>query len=378
MLKVSILAPVYNVENYIGECIESIINQKNFPQEDMEIIFVDDCSTDRSVEIIKQYAERHSNIHLYELKENSGAPGKPRNLALEKARGEFVLFIDPDDILAIDALETLFSYVTEDVDFVMSRLEGFYESAPDDTFLHSTYRHYSMQRHYINELVKNHQFLYQVKTSITTKLVKREFLIKHNINFIEGLRNGEDKIYDVKIYDNAVKFTSIPETTYYYRIREDEENKSLTQGESLESIDNDLTALKLVFEHTNNPSEIRDTCIKVNVVRSVVWKMKNDEFLEQTKNQQFIVFNQIREVIGSLDRRFSKYYLSYDSKLVDLILDGKLNIAHAYLKVAVEREEIFTNYRVYGPINRMIINSRTWKYTKFIRVLGNFLKGGHK
>lgn len=378
MLKVSILIPVYNVEKYIQECIESILNQRNFSQDEIEMIFVDDCSTDSSASIIENYSKKYSNIQLYKLPENTGAPGKPRNLALEKAQGEYVLFMDPDDVLADDALSKFFTYPTENVDFVMSRLEGFYESDPDNKFLHNTYRQYAMQKYYINEVIENYQFLYQVKTSITTKLVKRDFLIENNITFIEGLRNGEDKIYDIKIYDNAKTFTFIPETTYYYRIREDEENKSLTQGESMESIINDLKALELIYQNTTKRGFVRDNCIKINVLRSVIWKMKSYEFLELEITVQYELFEKIRQFIGDLDQRFSESYLNYDSKLIDLILNGKYDIVRSYLIVIIEREQIIKAYNVYGATNRMIIGSRTWKYTKLIRVLGNLLKGEKK
>ena len=98
---ISIITPVYNSEKYIERTIESVINQtyKNW-----EMILVDDCSTDNSESIVKKYSCNDQRIKYYRLKENSGA-GKARNLALEKAKGTYIAYLDSDDIWKKEKLE---------------------------------------------------------------------------------------------------------------------------------------------------------------------------------------------------------------------------------------------------------------------------------
>ena len=93
MPEVSIIIPVYNVEKYIRQALDSVVNQTF---KDIEIICVDDCTPDRSFEIVREYAAKDTRIKLLSLSENSGG-GTARNRALETASGRYVMFLDPDD-----------------------------------------------------------------------------------------------------------------------------------------------------------------------------------------------------------------------------------------------------------------------------------------
>ena len=99
---VSIIIPVYNVEKYIVECLESVVNQT---YENLEIILVNDGSTDNSKEICLEYAQRDQRIKLYS-KENGGL-SSARNYGLSKVTGNYVFFLDSDDYLVTDTIENL-------------------------------------------------------------------------------------------------------------------------------------------------------------------------------------------------------------------------------------------------------------------------------
>lgn len=99
--KVSIITPVYNCENYIKETIENVINQT---YTNWEMLLVDDCSTDKSEEIIKEYTNKDERVKYFKLKENSGA-AIARNFALEKTTGRFIAYLDADDLWKNDKLE---------------------------------------------------------------------------------------------------------------------------------------------------------------------------------------------------------------------------------------------------------------------------------
>ncbi len=103
-MKLSIIVPVYNVEHYLSQCLDSLVKQTI---DDFEIIIVDDGSTDNSGEIAQRYAENYKNLIRLFLKENGGQ-GSARNLGLKHACGEYVGFVDSDDWVDLDMYETMF------------------------------------------------------------------------------------------------------------------------------------------------------------------------------------------------------------------------------------------------------------------------------
>ena len=103
MIKISVIIPIYNGEEYLEQCIQSVFNQT---LKEIELICVDDGSVDNSVQIIQKYAEKDKRISLFQQK-NQG-PGPARNFALKHAKGKFVAFLDADDYyLDADALEKM-------------------------------------------------------------------------------------------------------------------------------------------------------------------------------------------------------------------------------------------------------------------------------
>lgn len=112
MPKVSIIVPVYNTEKYIGDCIQSILQQS---LKDIELILVNDCSTDHSIEILKQYKQNDNRITIIDLPENMGVGvGGARNKGIELSSGEFISFIDLDDVIKSDMLENLYAHAKKD------------------------------------------------------------------------------------------------------------------------------------------------------------------------------------------------------------------------------------------------------------------------
>lgn len=106
--KVTIITPLYNSESYITDTIDSVINQtyKNW-----EMIIVDDLSTDNSLNIVKEYVKKDSRIKLLESKYNFGGPAKPRNVGLDNAKGDYVAFLDADDVWLPSKLESQLTFL---------------------------------------------------------------------------------------------------------------------------------------------------------------------------------------------------------------------------------------------------------------------------
>ena len=118
MLMISVIVPVYNTEQYLPRCIESILSQ-SFT--DFELLLIDDGSTDGSGKICDAYAEKDNRIRVFH-KENGGV-SSARNMGLDEAKGEWVYFVDSDDELLHDGLQVLFDNTNKEVDVVLAGFE---------------------------------------------------------------------------------------------------------------------------------------------------------------------------------------------------------------------------------------------------------------
>ena len=111
---------MYNVEKYLEECIKSVIRQ-TIGFENIELIIVDDCSTDKSFEIAQRYSQKYENCIAIHLDQKSGSAGKPRNEGMKVAKGKYLMFSDPDDFFNLSAFEKMYNAIEEKkADFVIA------------------------------------------------------------------------------------------------------------------------------------------------------------------------------------------------------------------------------------------------------------------
>lgn len=119
MTKISIIVPVYNTGKSLKKCLDSIINQTI---QDFEIVIINDGSTDNSEEIINEYLENNNELITYISKENEGV-AKARNLGIEKAKSDYILFVDSDDFLDEKLIENIMPYVEKNIDIIKFKLQ---------------------------------------------------------------------------------------------------------------------------------------------------------------------------------------------------------------------------------------------------------------
>ncbi len=180
MAKVSIIVPTYNVEPYLVECMESITNQT---LSDIEIICINDGSTDGSLAILKSYAEKDSRIILVD-KENGGY-GIGMNIGLEKATGEYIGIVEPDDFVPVNMFGDLYKIASEnDLDFVKADFYRFERASNGDMFL--TYNHLDRKDMYYNQIFNPSEtpeavrFIMNTWSGIYKKSFLDEWGIRHN------------------------------------------------------------------------------------------------------------------------------------------------------------------------------------------------------
>lgn len=212
---ISVLVPVYNVENTLDRCLKSILNQtfKNF-----EIILVNDGSTDNSGNICDEYAQKYENISVIH-KENEGL-GPTRNAGIRAAKGEYIYHCDSDDWLKEDLLEKAYAAAREtDAEVVVFGYDIFTEKGeefiPFDSITaeNGVYVGKDNVQKFFAEQYFNSFFV----LSACNRVYKRSFLIDNEIYF-PPLRRCQDMAYSMLLFDNVEHLTVLKETFYCYVI----------------------------------------------------------------------------------------------------------------------------------------------------------------
>lgn len=212
-MKYSVIIPVYNVEKYIDRCLKSIISQN---YDDLEIIVIDNGSTDSSSSICDTYASEYSNISVYHI-ENHGV-GSARNFGLSKARGEFIYFVDSDDYLVGNLFADFDDKLASDLDLVVF---SYYNSFEEDlTEKHRTLKLLPYNGNYNQGgfiKIFEELFLSDMLYTVWNKIYRREFLLENNL-FFEQYELGEDVRFNLEVYRKINKIYLSQDFYYVYVI----------------------------------------------------------------------------------------------------------------------------------------------------------------
>ena len=213
-IKISVIVPVFNVEEYLSYSLDSILNQT---LRDIEIICIDDGSTDNSLNILEDYAKKDERIKIIS-KENEGQ-GIARNVGLDNACGEFIAFVDSDDFIKKDMLEKLYNKVIDNnVDLVMCKVSSYDNEThviDDDLWYYSLKCFNGFKKEVFNNL-DTKEFTHLISVTPYNKLYKRSLIEKNNIRFPEKYI-FEDEVFFYHVYLKAERISLINENLYYYR-----------------------------------------------------------------------------------------------------------------------------------------------------------------
>lgn len=207
--QVSVIIPVYNVEKYIGRCLDSIVKQT---YENLQIIVVNDGSRDNAVEIIHKYIQKDNRIELFN-KENGGL-SDARNYGLKYARGEYVCFIDSDDWVTYDYIETLIKQFSTEIDITCAGFDLAFENNVFNSFK------YRMK----NKILSSDSALVELCIGkwMTNHVFNKMFRLSlfKNIEFDVG-RTFEDIYIMHKLFAKARKISCSSQIIYHYFMRND-------------------------------------------------------------------------------------------------------------------------------------------------------------
>lgn len=218
-IEVSVIIPLFNSSEWIRECFDSVIAQMNDVA--LEILIIDDESSDNSIDIVQTYCDRYQNIKLY--MQSHGRQGKARNTGMREAQGEYIVFLDADDVLHFGALKSFLSQaVLDQCDFVVGIAQSFNEKT---TWINEGYQSYTSKISN-TDIDRFPEFL--LDPSACNKMYKTAFLKTKEITFPENTY-CEDVGFIYMAYLLADKITILPEILHDYRGRESSAAPSGTQ-----------------------------------------------------------------------------------------------------------------------------------------------------
>jgi glycosyltransferase involved in cell wall biosynthesis len=222
--KISVIVPVYNTEQYLHKCIESILSQ-SFT--DFEVLLINDGSTDKSGELCDEYANKDTRIRVFH-KENRGV-SSARNTGLDNAKGEFSIHIDSDDWIEEYMLEKLYKHIINNNSAMV--ICDYYYHFPNSQLplLHIQQPTSLLSEDIICDILREN-----LHGSNCNKLVKHFLYKEHNISFPENINYFEDMFVTIKLLLNIQKISYLPEALYHYRYNGKSISHNLTKSLFLE------------------------------------------------------------------------------------------------------------------------------------------------
>lgn len=312
MPKVSILIPIYNVESYLQQCLESIVNQTLL---DIEIICINDGSTDDSLKILQAYQAKDSRIKIID-KANSGY-GASMNIGLLNATAEYVGIVEPDDFVKIEMFEELYKLAQKnDADIVKS---DYYEY---DTGKNSSRKSGRISGLLANRLInaKKEPEILKIMPSIWSAIYKRDFLIQNDIKFLETAgASYQDTSFAFKALSLAEKIVFTANAYLYYRT--DNENSSVKSVEKVFAICDEYAE---ITEFLNKNPEIKQFANDIKLIKeyaAYIWSAKriDEKYLESFVDK----FSEIFRVYFSNNELNKNFYKRYTHKEIELLLNNK-------------------------------------------------------
>ena len=250
----SLIIPVYNVENYLKECLDSVINQT---LKDIEIICIDDGSTDNSQNILNEYLKKDQRIKII-TKENGGQ-ASARNLGIKQAQGDYIAFIDSDDFIEPTMLEKLYTKSKKNnLDIAMCKIAT-YNNQTEEIKDNVWYYMLGVFRDFEKDIF-NHkdtkEFTCNIAVTPYNKIYKTSLLKENNILFPEGLIFEDEKFfYDT--YLRAKKVSIVDEFLYYYRINRKGSTVNIEKENDYTDIIEISKQIRETFKETNNYADYK-------------------------------------------------------------------------------------------------------------------------
>ena len=272
IIRLSFIVPMYNVEQYVEECIHSLYAQ-DIPENEYEVIVIDDCSTDNSYTIVEKLKSRYSTITLLQMPENS-RQGTARNKGLSIAKGKYIWFVDSDDYIKTNVLAGLLDEMDElnldiiDFDFDYVGTKHFKKIYPPYSLGVCSGVDYVFDKHKRWSLKCG---------TVTNAIISLKFIQKNKLHFAEKVQY-EDSDYSLAMYSKALRVVHKSIAPYCYRL---ENGSTVHSKPSIQKIDYHLKlALRYVKLYYQLKSDVR-------------WKKALKELVNYVIDESFLILKQL-------------------------------------------------------------------------------------
>lgn len=350
MPKVSVIMPVYNLERYLGKSLDSVVNQTF---KDIEIICINDGSTDNSLAIIEDYARNDARIQVIN-QQNQGVSFS-RNKGIDCASGDYIMFLDGDDTYDLTLCEKVVQKIcTENPDIVMWGHDRRDAVTGNIVFPNMQVDNIKYLLHAKKPSLAR---LFDIQICIWDKAFKKEFLLKNKIKFLSGVTNAEDVIFCITSYLHNPKYSFIPKALYNYSVsREDS-----TIGKSKKNIiEKEFLAYKTFFN--TELFQNLDKKMKLNISERFIcgviyyWKqLDKEEYRPQY----------VKDIYTYLD------FIENEFQLFELIfLKAYCKLKIILLKISHPLFFIFFDIKTYSNKKEFILGGikiNIFRWTKFLR-----------
>ena len=379
MVKVSVVIPVYNVEDFLGECLDSITNQT---LDDIEIICVNDGSTDRSLEILNEYAKNDDRFTV--VTQENGGHAVATNRGIDLAKGEYLYLMDSDDILKLNALaDTVKVAEGKDVDFVLFQAINYYMDKDE----YKEQENYSMNKlaDFVGDSVFNwkdiKEFIFSITVTPWSKIYRRDFIEKQKIRFPEGLV-FDDNVFFWEVLFSAERITFHREHLFTRRWYS---SSSTTAGDR-RFIDS-LAIYDLIWDVFKKFGVFEEFKKELYYRKMAVANMRFNKIKEEFKEDYFEAMkNNFLNLKNGPD--FNDFYINVKPRekvIFDSAVDSSnskeyaLKIANYDLSVknsSLTRKNKKLNKKIkkYKKLNKQLLNSKSWKITKPLRKIMNMFR----
>jgi hypothetical protein len=347
---VSVVIPVYNTVRYLEQCLDSLLHQ-DILAEELQVIAVDDGSTDGSGEVLDRYAARDERVVVIH-QENSGWPGQPRNRGTAESRGRYVFFMDSDDHLGREAMRRMCEFADENgSDVVVPRIVPFRARSWiwRETFVDADLR-------------------LAFYTLSPQKLIRRSFIETQGLRFPEGKVRLEDGIYSAQAYLCASRVSILGEYDFYYKCRrEDGTNISSQESEPHAYLGSVSTILDIIREFAQD-DDLADDLVQIIWDRKALRKLRPSTLLgwdHKTCSEWVAAIGAVGEshVPRELDRRLTAFdqlrsEFARNGDVEALIALAKAEAAHRPRQIVAKDGRVFLDPRGRSAICRDIAGQR--------------------
>jgi glycosyltransferase involved in cell wall biosynthesis len=381
----SVIIPVYNIEAYLNTCLDSVLSSF---EDDFEVILIDDGSFDRSSAIIDARSRRDKRV-VYLRQDNAGQSAA-RNRGLEIARGEYVYFLDGDDLLKPGAIKELYKYARKkDIDILYFDGEGFFENSELEKIF-GFYKTYYQRKMIETDVVSGSEMLIKqdkmasFKPSPCLQFFRRNFLMANDLRFLEGVIY-EDNLFSMQVALAAQRCAYIKEAWFLRRVRED---STITQEKAKRHYESYIkigASILREFQTHALDCELQDFVFgqikgmlnsAIDVYIDLNEADKKDTSFDQLAEENIfhnIITSSVKKVKATLNASTANARLAdpvaslsyYKRKMYRLVLEAEASLADGHYKIARRKFRDALNIYDIPEVRRRLPSTNKFKVVRW-------------